>query len=269
MSVFDFTNYQAFLADFIATLPKKGWGFPQRLSEHLGIHPSHTSQVLTGQRDFSLEQGVATAEFIGLGPSETDYFIGLLHLSRAGTPQAKKYYQRKLLELKRASLSLSNRVNQDKILSEEEKSVFYSSYMYSAVRLFCTINEGVTLEEIRARFELSLERTNEILEFLIRTRLIFENAGKFSMGTQHTHVEKSSPHLSRHHLNWRVQSLKRTESLSEEELQFTGPISLSRNDFDKVREIMVKGINETLKVVKKSPAEDIACLCIDLFWIQK
>lgn len=268
MTIFEFTDYQRFLRKYIEGLPKKGWGFPQKLSEHLGIHPSQISQVLSGQRDFSIEQAIAVAEFISLSGLETDYFLNLVNLNRSGTTQAKDYYRKKNQELKKLSLSLSHRVRQDKILTDEEKSIFYSSYVYSAVRLFGSVEGGVTLEQIKTRFGLTTDRAHEILVFLLRTELMTERSGKFHMGTQHTHVEKGSPYLTRHHMNWRVQSLERIENLDEHELQFTGPVSLSRKDFEKVREVLVKTVNDSLEIVKASPAEDVACINIDFFWIK-
>jgi len=269
MNIFEFTDYQAFLRSFIAALPKKGWGFSQKLSEALNIHPSHVSQVVSGHRDFSVEQAIAVSEFVGLSSLETDYFVGLVNIHRAGTPQAKNYYRKKVQDLKKLSLNLSQRMKQDKILSEEEKSIFYSSYIYSAVRLFCSLEGGVSLEQIKERFDLTSDRLREILDFLLRVGLVVQNSGIFTMGTQHTHVEKGSPHLSRHHMNWRVQALERVENISEEELQFTSPISISRKDFERVREVLVKTINDSFTILKASPAEDVACINLDLFWIKK
>ncbi len=269
MGIFEYNSYQPFLKDYIASLPRKGWGFPQKISEHLGIHPSHISQVLAGSRDLSIEQALAVCEFIGLGNLETDYFVALVNINRAGTTQAKGYYKKKAQELKKSSLNLSKRVNQDKILSDEEKAIFYSSYIYSAVRLFCSIDGGVTLEQIKEKFDLSSDRLRETLDFLIRVGLVIQDSARFKMGTQHTHVERGSPHLSRHHMNWRIQALERVENLSDEELQFTSPISISKKDFEKVRELLVNSINDSFKIVKASPAEDVACITLDLFWIRK
>jgi len=64
-------------------------------------------------------------------------------------------------------------------------------------------------------------------------------------------------------------SLQQADQITEKELMFTSPISISKQDFEKVREQIVMFLKGFSKVVKDSPAEEIACLNIDLFWIQK
>ena len=101
------------------------------------------------------------------------------------------------------------------------------------------------------------------------TQLCEEALGKFKLGTQHTHVERGSPFLVRHHHNWRVKALEKTESISDEELQFTGPVTLSGQDFKKIREKLVEAISSSLVTVKKSEPEDVAVLLINWFWLRR
>lgn len=48
---------------------------------------------------------------------------------------------------------------------------------------------------------------------------------------------------------------------------FPGPMTLSINDMDKIRSILMKAIEESMKVVKTSPPEVLTCLNIDWFKI--
>jgi hypothetical protein len=89
------------------------------------------------------------------------------------------------------------------------------------------------------------------------------------MGPQKIHLEKSSPHLQRFQTDWRMRAVSRGEDLADNELLFTGPVSLSRNDFEKLREEMVSFIKRFLDTVHASPAEEIACMNLDFFWIKK
>ena len=79
---------------------------------------------------------------------------------------------------------------------------------------------------------LSKKRTQEIIDFLLSAQLIQKNENRFTLGTQQTHVEKGSPYLMRHHLNWRMKSLGRSENLSDQEMQFTSPVSVSVKEFE-------------------------------------
>jgi hypothetical protein len=193
----------------------------------------------------------------------------LVKIERAGSRLLKDHYKKKLEKLKEQSLNLKERVNQDRILSDYEKSIFYSSYLYSAVRLSTSIGEGQTISEIAERFQIPREKVTAILSFLMESQLCNEENGKYFLGTQHTHIERGSPFLPRHHHNWRVKALERTDSISDQELQFTGPVSISKEDFQSVRELLVEVISKSLDKVKKSEPTEVACLLIDWFLIQK
>ncbi|MGZ6442070.1 MAG: DUF4423 domain-containing protein [Pseudobdellovibrionaceae bacterium] len=114
-----------------------------------------------------------------------------------------------------------------------------------------------------------LPKTAEIMDFLKASQLVNENNGKFTMGTQSTHLESSSPHIHKHHSNWRIRAIQASENLSDEELMYTVNVSLSKADFIVLREELVTLIKSFLKKVHDSPAEEIACLNLDWFWIRQ
>ena len=61
----------------------------------------------------------------------------------------------------------------------------------------------------------------------------------------------------------------RSLDLEEEELFYTGPMTLSREGMKEVRKVLVEAIDQTLKIVGPSPSEDFACLNIDWFKLRK
>lgn len=84
-----------------------------------------------------------------------------------------------------------------------------------------------------------------------------------------THLEQGSPHPLRHHSNWRIRAIRKSEELTERELMYTVLGSLSKGDFASLREEMVAFIKAYLAKVHASPAEDIACFNLDFFWIDR
>lgn len=82
-------------------------------------------------------------------------------------------------------------------------------------------------------------------------------------------LENGSPHLLKHHANWRVKAIQYSDDISEDELMFTSPVSLSTKDFARLRENMVVFIKDFMTAVKESPEEEIACFNMDFFWIRK
>ncbi len=239
-----------------------------RIAEQIGVHPTLVSQVLSGQRDFSVEQIYKLSTYLGLPALEADYFILLLQYERAGTSDLKSYYKGKIGHLKKESLKVSRRIKEHRSLSEYERSIFYSSRIYMAIWLFTSVSDGQTIESVSRKFAISRVQASEVLSFLKSVQLCKERDGVYQMSEQHIHLEYGSPFLARHHTHWRLQSLKRIDDLTEEELMFTSPFSISKKDFVKIREELLKLIQSTSPIIKDSPAEDIACMNLELFWIK-
>lgn len=74
-----------------------------------------------------------------------------------------------------------------------------------------------------------------------------------------------TPFVIRHHSNWRLRAINSLENTNTEELNLTAPMSISKKDFQIIREKIVKLIQESVEVAKASKAEDLAALTIDFF----
>ena len=155
MTVFEYSDYKAFLKDTIAGLPKKGRGEINRMAEYLGVHPTLISQILNGARDFSAEQIHKLCSYLGLQPLESDFLILLLQHERAGTAEFKKYYKIKIEEVKKASLGIANRLAKHRSLTDYERSIFYSNWIYMAVWLFISVGEGQTVDGVSQRLSIT------------------------------------------------------------------------------------------------------------------
>jgi uncharacterized protein (TIGR02147 family) len=270
MSIFKFSDLRPFLRSHITQLPKKGRGEISRIARHLGVSTTLVSQVLAGEKSLTPEQAQSLVEYLGLAPLEADYLTYLVQHERAGTPALRKYWKAKILDLRERSLKVANRVSTTRALTDQERAIFYSTPLYSALQLYTTIGKnGKSLTEICERFELNRLKAVEMMTFLTETGLCEEANGRYSPGVQSTHVERSSPHALKNISNWRIRAIQCSERLSERELMYTAPVSLSEADFDLLREEMVEFIKRFLDRVHASPAEEIACFNMDFFWIRK
>jgi uncharacterized protein (TIGR02147 family) len=270
MTVYNFTDIRSLLKTFISELPRKGRGEGTKIARRLGVSTTLVSQVLAGDKHFTPEQTRILCEHLGLSGGEADYLMFLGQMDRAGTQELRRYWKSKLEELRKRGQKVSNRVKAKRVLDDRERAVFYSNPLYSAIRLFTSVGtEGKSLAEICERFEISHGKAAEIVNFLVECGLCVEKRDRFSMGAQSTHLEQGSPHLLKHHSNWRIRALRQSEDLLESELMYTAPVSLSRADFAALREEMVEFIKKVLAKVHASPAEEIACFNLDFFWIRK
>jgi uncharacterized protein (TIGR02147 family) len=267
MQIFEFRDYKAYLQQVLANLPQRGRGEVNRMAAHLRVHPTLVSQVLRGAKDFTVEQAHRLCSYLGLQGADADGFLLLVQKERAGTAELRAYYDAKLKELKKQSLRVANQLNEHRALTAQDQAIFYSTWIYSAIRLFTSVGEGKTVAEVAERFRLPRTLVSEILAFLKGAGLCSEAEGRFGLGQRQTHLEFGSPFLSRHHTNWRLQSIRRAEGLGAEELMFTSPFSVSREDFAKIRSDLLQLIKRSSALIKDSPAEEIACMNLDLFWI--
>jgi uncharacterized protein (TIGR02147 family) len=270
MSVLSERNYKRFLKGYIDTLPGHGRGEMSRMARHLKVSSTFLSQVLSSDKHLSFEQAKGITEYLGLSALETDYFLQLVHVERAGTTSLKNYYEEKLEQLRGQGLRVANRIETARELTDTERATFYSSPLYAAIWLYTSVSEkGQTLETLIERFDLPRTRAVEIVRFLVDAGLCIEKNSSYTMGPQSTHVGQGSPHLLNHYRNWHLQALAQSETLTSEELMYSVAISLSREDFALLREQMVRFIKDLLKTAHASPAEEIACFNMDFFWIGK
>ncbi len=270
MSVFKYKNYKGFLKHYISQLPKKGRGEINKIATYLSVSSTLISQILAGEKDFSIEQAKGITEYLGLSDIDADYFILLVQRDRAGTVSLKNYYEQKISSVREKALKVADRISVTRTLTDLERSVFYSSFMYASVWLYTSTSEkGRSIDEVMNHFSLSRNKALEIIKFLHESQLCTESNGYYKMGTQSTHVEKGSPYLLHHYRNWRIKAIEQSENLRDEELMYSAAVSLSRKDFDHLREEMVQFIKEFLGKTHESPAEDIAFLNLDFMWIRK
>jgi uncharacterized protein (TIGR02147 family) len=204
---------------------------------------------------------------MGLNALETDYFLKLVQIERAGLESLKEVYRRHLEQLRLQANEAKSRVPEAKDLSTQDRAIFYSSWQYSMVRLLTSIERFQTPTEISRYLNLSVSRVGEILDFLTSRGLCKEmRDGKYERTERNTHVEARSPLAVRHHQNWRNKSIELQERMTSNDLAFTAPLSVSQKDAQKVRSVLLDAISEISKIVEKSPAEQVVYLGID--WIK-
>lgn len=269
MDVFKYNNYRIFLIEWLLLEKKQHRLNASILATKIHVHPTFISQVLKGSKDLSSEQWISICELMNLTEIETDYLHFLLLMNRSGTKEAKTFYKKKVDEILAKRLRLQVRMKDYKELSDQDRAVFYSSWIYSAIQLYCACGEGQTLDELAKKFGVSKNKVEEVTGFLCAIGLCTIEKGRYQIGSQHIHVPAGSPFVIRHHSNWRLRAINSLENTSAEELNLTAPMSISKKDFQIIREKIVKLIQESVEVAKASKAEDLAALTIDFFWAVK
>lgn len=263
ISVFNYEDYKEAVLNWIEELPKQGRGQTGKIAEVLNVNSSFISQVLKGDKEFNLEQANILAEYMGLDELEADYFLLLVQLKRCGHYKLKERLNRKLKKIKDEAKNLSNRVNKNKKLTKEQSAIFYSNWIYSAVRMSCDLPTVNNLTDLIELFPKDPSQIKNVYKFLIETGLIIEEKDELRIGPSYTHLPASSPLASLHHLNWRRRASERYGSITEKEVVYTSLFSLSYEDAEKIRELQTQHIKKILEIVKNSPPETLMTYCCD------
>lgn len=264
---FEYSDFFEFLEKEIEKISRLKRGEKKKIAEELNIPPSLLSQIFSGTRKLTLDQVFLLCEYIGYSPLEREYIFNLYHLSNTHNKKLKDLMKKKGDDIRNNSLKISERIEKDRVLSEKEKSILYSSWFYIAIWAYVSIGEGKTLEEISNHFSLPQKKVREVLEFLLETQICKLEQGLYKHHLNRTHIEKSSPHFRQHHNNWRIRSIQKLDLQNAEDLNFTAPLSLSKKDFDKIREEMMVLIQSVYKTVKDTEPEGIYCINMDFFSI--
>jgi uncharacterized protein (TIGR02147 family) len=265
MDYLSFDDYRELLRWKISQLPAKGRGQIEKLARHLHVHQSFVSQVLGGKKDFSEEQLYRVSQYFELTEPQTEYLLALLQAGRATHPGLKQIAERNLRRLKSQARAMPVDNLEVTPLSERERSVFYSSWYYSAVRLLTSIDGLNSASTIAARLHLPVAQVQVVLEFLVKAGLVAQKGGRYEIGPRRTLISGDSPALSRHHMNWRMRALEALQRDVALPTCYTSPMTLSASDIKEVQRILHEAISKIEPLVEPSPAEDLYCLNIDWF----
>lgn len=264
-SIFEFDDYKEYVNSWIKQQPRKGRGQLLKISEALSIHTTLLSHTLRGERDLTPEQAIQLADYMGLLELENQYFMALVFRDRAGNQLLKNKYLSELKNLKEQSLQISKRTNQKFKLSEKDKALFYSSWVYSGLRQFSSIESFKSIAEVQEAVGVPAAEFHRVLNFLLDNGLCKSEGNRIKIGPANTHLEASSPFIYQHHKNWRIKGLEKHHKLKPEELFYTAPFSISQKDFFVLRELILKLIQDFLKVANATEPEKVSCLNIDFF----
>jgi uncharacterized protein (TIGR02147 family) len=266
---FSYLDYKKLINDVVQELPRHGYGQLNQLSQQIGVHSSLMSQVFRGDKDLSLEQGLKVADFFEMTARETEYFMLLLSYAKSSTTQLRKFYKGQIESMQQSIQSVSSRMPSATELKESDRALYYSDWSYIAIWLATSLANHQRAKNIGDSLKLDTENVERVLLDLVKMGLCQESETGFVMNIQKTHLPASSPLVKRHHINWRLKAIEHIPAVHIDELIFTAPMTLSKEDFFWLKHALLDLIESTSNRVKTSESEILACLNIDLFHLSK
>ena len=265
MSVYEFDDYKIFFNRWVESLPKKGHGEYRRVAIALGISTTMVSQVFKGDKELSLELACDLCEYLNMGEDEVDYFLLMVEHRRAGSAKLQKRLSKQLKERQEKARKLENRIKKEVELSEETRAVFYSSWMYSGIRMVASCDGFNDSAVISQRLNLPRNQVQKVMDFLLSHGMLIQKKGELELGRAKIYLGSSNLLSTKQHQNWRLQGFNKMVQTGDENLFYTGPMSLSEAAAEQIRQEISNLIDQVLKIVPPSKSETTRCLNIDWF----
>lgn len=264
-TIFTYNDYKKYFNAWVEQQPKAGYGEYRRVAQALNLSTTMISQVFKAEKHLSMEMAADLCDYLNLNDDETDYFLLLVEYQKAGSFKLRTKLERQLKKAQEKAAKLENKVKKDIELSEQDKTIYYSSWVFQAVRLLTDIDGASDVENIAARLNLPKNLIQKVIQFLLETNLCKKEKGLLKMGPAITHINAKSPMVSRHHLNWRLRGHQQMTFNDEKNFFATVPMVLSEELADKFRQELPQFIQNIAAEIGPSKSEVVRCLNIDYF----
>jgi uncharacterized protein (TIGR02147 family) len=242
-------------------------GYLAQLAKAAGCQRSFFSQVLHSHVHLTPDHAMGLALFWDLPEVEREYFLELLHYARSGSEQYRKVSIQKLKRLKEDAENLSRRLKRESTMTQEAQIAFYSHWYVSAVHLLLTISNFRTAEAISKRLNIKLEEASRSLLTLEQIGLARRERGMWLPTDGNLHLPRNSPMAFSHHSNWRGRAVADVIAQTPESMHYTSLYSLNRDDFEKIKSLVLALVESSRSTAVASSSEDLACFNLDWFWV--
>lgn len=263
--IFEFRSYREYLEAWIVGLGTRAHGARGRIAAALGVSSSLVSQIFKGEKTLTPDQASDLADFLGLGDLESEYLHLLVDFERAASHRFRAKLEKKIAQARERSRKIGSRVPRAKELTDEQRAIYYSSWLYTGVRNLSAVPGMDDAESIAAHLRVEPAVVKRVLRFLLEQGLCREDSGKITYGPASTHVDRDSPFVNKHHQNWRFRAIHQMDRRHDADVFFTSPMSLSRAAIAQIRDEVPNFIQKVMKISGPSDSEAAACLNLDWF----
>ncbi len=276
MDIYKYRNYKNYLNDYIKNLPYSGRGYKAKVAKELRIHTAYVSQVLNKDANFTLEQTIELGAILSLTKTEEEYLLLLVQKARAGSKKLESYFDKQITSFVENQKKLKNRLEAKDEIDKLDQQTYYSSWHYLAVHALVSTDKYHTPQAIAERLRISTSKAREIVEFLLSAGIIEKSNNQYEIGSRDIHLSSDSPMISKHHTNWRMKAISSLDAATEneeedddsfEDMHYSGIISVTSDDAKKIKDILIKSIQTSRKIIGDSDTDEIFCYTLDMFKI--
>ena len=265
INIYSYRNYKAYMNDKLNILSESERGMKQKLAKLIGCQPSYLSQILNGNPNLTPEQVYKVNKAFGHDKHESKYFRLIVEMNSAETEEYKEFVAAQIEELSNLRFNLKKRLKDTTEISQQDMDQYYSSWYYTAIHTALDLAELQSPQAIAQRFHITVQMATNIIEFLMNSGLVEKVDDRYVWTKKKIHLDRNSSFIQRHHINWRSQSLQSVEKNDPGDMHYSSAFSISKRDFEILKEMHIKNIQEIRQVIAPSKAEEIYAFTLDLY----
>lgn len=262
--IYNFADYKEYINARIHRLKNKGRGTYSRIAEFLEVSNVLVSQVLNGDRNFSRDKAFLLTLFFKMTEAETDYFMNLFEKNVTPDQSHKQYLQARLSKIKKEIMEAEFDIK--KSVPDDFQKTYYSSWLYSAVRLSLMKDDISTIEDLSKFLGYPEDTLNPILEDLISAQLIRRlDDHSYKVTSRSLHLAFPSEHLKNHHMNLKNLEVNRIISgIQEGEVCYSSMVVTSRQVIEEQIAKLRECIKESSREFSRGQSEELILFNLSL-----
>jgi uncharacterized protein (TIGR02147 family) len=264
-SPFEFEDYRQVLEELIRGRDAKR-GKQTELAAAMGCQPSYLLQVLKQKAELTEDHGLKLCQHLGYDDPETEYFVLMLRMARAATPELVRFLERKRAVLQREARELGPKVEARSFVeSEKFLSQYFASWVASTLHIATSAKKYQTVSALAERFALPLETVEANLKFLEKAELVVREGKTFSFAGGSVHLPRHAALNTTHQTSRRMQALRSIEINDDEDVHFSSVFTLDRKTYLEIRKQLRELIADAHRRIHAGGTDEVYGLCLDLF----
>jgi uncharacterized protein (TIGR02147 family) len=264
LSVLNAEGYRSYIKDWLAS-QTQSHGLRSEMCAAMGCQNAHLTRTIREEVHLTMDQAFRLTNYFKLNKAESSFFLKLVEHDRAGDPLYRKQLKEEMAQIKKEQENLAKRFQQDRIDNLEKEMTYYSSWHWIAVHYMTEIERYQDPETMAARLGLSEQFVRRTLEVLEGFQLVKRVGDKWQLNSGSIHLPKTSPLNSIQHNNWRQRAVLKSQNTEDDGVHFTVVQTLSHDDFEKIKQMILKTIDEYRKIARPSAPEELICFECDFF----
>lgn len=270
--IFSFEDYRPYINLKLLDYPQEGRGVKLQLSKFLNVQTTLISSIFSGKTLLQMDQALLMGQFFQLSSFETEYFLALVEMERAGSKNLRDFYYKKIkkmqLEQKEIDAALLFEKNH---LDEKVRKIYYSNWSYVALHMLLATKKNITLESAAQSLGLRLDETYRRVDFLLTHCLLKKVGEEYHSGTHHIHLSRNHQEVLQHHANWRIKTIDHIarsgveNENNNEDLHYSVVMGISRQDAKWLREQLIHLVAKNSEMIHHSKEEMVQFFAFDFF----